>query len=129
MIADTTFIIDILKGKKEAAEKTQELLNRNEPIKATTISVFEIWQGTKDIRNESEKEKIEKLLSSIGLIAFDIESAKKAGNIHADLKSKGELIESADSMIAGIVLNHNETLLTRNKKHFEKIKGLKIESY
>lgn len=57
MILDTTFIIDILNGKMEAAHKTKELLKRNEPLKATSISVFEIWQGTEDIQNQSKKGK------------------------------------------------------------------------
>lgn len=129
MIIDTSFIIDFLKHDKDAVNKMKGFLERNEPIKTTTISVFEVWQGTLDIGNDSEKEKIEKFLSSIGLLVFDIESAKRAGTIYSGLKSKGELIEGEDCMIAGITLNLNEVLLTRNKKHFEKIQGLKIESY
>ena len=32
-------------------------------------------------------------------------------------------------MIAGIVLEYNATLITHNIKHFERITGLKIESW
>ena len=42
MIADTSFIIDILRGRKEAAEKIKGF---SEPIKTTSISVFECLGG------------------------------------------------------------------------------------
>jgi len=129
MILDTTFIIDLLRGNQAAITKAEELLKRNEPIRATTVSVFEIWQGAEDINNPIKKEKIDKFISSVGFVILDIESAKKAGSIFASLKSQGLLIEGADCMIAGITLTNNEVLLTRNKKHFERIKDLKIESY
>lgn len=32
-------------------------------------------------------------------------------------------------MIAAISISNNETLITKNKKHFERIEGLKIETY
>ena len=34
----------------------------------------------------------------------------------------------ADSLIAGIALVHNATLLTRNRKHFERVAGLRLVS-
>jgi len=127
MIIDTTFIIDFLRGEKEAIAKISEL--KNEPIKTTSVSVFEVWQGIHDIRDKSRRERIENFLSSIGLLAFDVKSAKTAGTIYAELKTKGKSIDAADCMIGGIALNQNEVLLTRNKKHFENIPGLKIDVY
>jgi len=53
----------------------------------------------------------------------------ESGNIHRKLSRKGVTIDPEDSMIAGIAKVHNETLLTRNKKHFEKIEGLDVEGY
>lgn len=38
-------------------------------------------------------------------------------------------IDAIDSMIAAIALLENEPLLTRNTKHFTRIKGLRVESY
>jgi len=34
----------------------------------------------------------------------------------------------ADSLIAGIVLTPDAILLTRNRKHFERVEGLKLAS-
>lgn len=129
MILDTSFIIDLMKNNGNALEKAKELERSSLPVRATAISVFELWQGLEDIQNEKKREKIELFLSSMGLLSFDVYSAKKAGTLYAELERKGETIEPEDCMIAGIALFHDETILTRNKKHFEKIKNLKIKSY
>ncbi|MBI5392868.1 hypothetical protein HZA96_03270 [Candidatus Woesearchaeota archaeon] len=66
---------------------------------------------------------------SFSLLQLDIESAQKAGMIHINLYDKGMPIQTEDSMIAGICITNNEPLLTRNIKHFNRIDGLKIETY
>ena len=78
---------------------------------------------------ENERDKIDNFLSSFVVLDFDKESAIKTGEIEAELQNKGEIIDLEDIMIGAIALKNNETLVTRNKKHFEKINGLKIESY
>jgi predicted nucleic acid-binding protein len=40
------------------------------------------------------------------------------------LESKGQTIGMADSLIAGICLEHNGILLTRNVKHFSRVDHL-----
>ena len=127
MILDTTFLIDVLRDRKEAVEKAKELERSFEPVRTTTISVFELWQGVKDLAEE--REDIGNLLSSLGMLPFDLESAFLAGDIQRRLIKTGEGIDPEDSMIAGIVLKNKETILTKNVKHFGRIQGLKIETY
>jgi len=63
------------------------------------------------------------------ILPLNEESAIIAGEIGAQLVIQGETIDAVDIMIGAIAKHNNETLITRNKKHFEKIPGLKIESY
>jgi predicted nucleic acid-binding protein len=42
------------------------------------------------------------------------------------LDSRGEGIGMADSLIAGTVIRHRGTLLTRNRRHFERVDGLAL---
>ncbi len=129
MILDTSFIIDLLKNKSAALSKAQALEKTSTPLRTTTISVFELWQGLEDMQNKEKKDRIERFLSSIGLLSFDLASAKIAGTIFSGLERKGETIEAEDCMIAGITLVHGDAILTRNNKHFERIKGIKVETY
>ncbi len=39
------------------------------------------------------------------------------------------MIDPEDTLIAGIALINNETVLTKNVEHFSRIRDLKIETY
>jgi len=129
LILDTTAIIDLLRGDNEVVNKIKGLERKNIPLVITSISVFEIWQGTKDIIDKEKMERIYSLLESLGGLSFDMPAAEEAGSIHSHLKKEGKIIDPEDSMIAGIAKIHHETILTRNIKHFQRIFGLKLESY
>ncbi len=129
MIIDTTVLIDLLRGNQGIVTKLKALQQQNIPLFLTSISVFELWQGTSDVRNEKKSQQLHHLLESLGTFTFDIPAAKESGNIHARLKEEGHMIDSEDSMIAGIAKINHETLLTRNVKHFERIPGLNTETY
>lgn len=129
MILDTTAIIDLLRGNPEINKKIKELQDNNECFFLTAISVFEIWQGDEDLKNKDKLNKINFLLDSLGTFLFDIPSAKEAGLIQSLLKEQGMIIDPEDSMIAGIAKHQKEAVLTRNIKHFQRVNGLKVESY
>ncbi len=52
-----------------------------------------------------------------------------AAEIYADLRKGGNLIDDIDILIAGIALANNLILVTRNRRHFERIKNLEIEDW
>lgn len=127
-VFDTSFIIDLLKGKIEAKEKLKEL--KYEAKFITTPSIMELWHGA-NISNlaSQEKEKVLRLIHAFTVLNLDTDSALIAGEIEADLHKKGKMIETEDIQIGAISKNKKERLITKNKKHFERIKGLKIEEY
>lgn len=129
MILDTSFLVDLLRGNKTAVDKIAEIEKRNEPIATTTISVFEIWQGLSKKAGEEETEKTFELFKSINVVGFDFDSAIKAGEIQGSLRATGQKIDPEDAMIAGIAKSRQEKVLTRNQKHFARIRGLEIETY
>jgi len=53
-------------------------------------------------------------------------AADRAGGVRRELESRGDGIAMADSLIAGIVLTHGAQLLTRNRRHFERVPDLVI---
>lgn len=60
---------------------------------------------------------------------FKEKDAKKAGEIEANLIKEGSIIDLEDIMIAGIAISRDEKIISRNIKHFNRIKNLKIETY
>ncbi len=126
---DTDLLIAILRGQKEAYQITSELDEESREA-TTSVNAFELFFGANksEKRNENVKEA-QKLLMKLEVIPLDLNSAKQAGALFADLMASGQAIDFRDAMIAGIALEKNLTLLTRNKAHFNRIKGLKVQTW
>jgi len=127
---DTTFLIDLLRGKNGLDLLSKEFDYGSESISIASPSIIEIIRGLKlGNIDEDENEKVSELISSINVLNLDKDSAILAGKIEASLIKKGEIIDLEDIMIGAIAIINDETLITQNIKHFSKIKNLKIRSY
>ena len=130
MIADTSFVIDIMKNDKKAVAKLNELVKKGVPQLITSLAIFELYSGvSRSHKPFEERNKVMKLLNGQIIIHFDNDSAEKAGEIDGNLIKEGKMIEPIDSMIAGIALIKKEKILTRNIKDFSKVRGIEIETY
>ncbi|MEK6899912.1 MAG: type II toxin-antitoxin system VapC family toxin [Nanoarchaeota archaeon] len=130
MIVDTSFVIDLMDGSNEAGEKLRQLLKDKENIFITTVTIFELWSGiTRCKKPEQEKKKVLEILDSQLILELNQESAEEGGKIDGVLSGEGSPIDPEDCMIAGIAKHHQQPILTRNVKHFSRIKGLVVESY
>lgn len=123
MIADTDVLIDFLKGKGAASRIRLELEHR---LATTSITAFELWTGAKGRKQEHA---IETLLQALVILPLERDSAKMAARVRKELGAKGSGIGMADSLIAGIVIQQRGTLLTRNRKHFERIPALRLGTF
>ncbi len=130
MLADTSFIIDVMNKDEAALQKLQALTSKGESLLLSTITIFELHSGIGQSKRQiEEKRKVLEVTSNQIILPFDVVAAEKAGEIDGFLIVSGKMIDEADSMIAGIALVNGETVLTRNIKDFERIAGLKIETY
>ena len=129
MILETSFILDYLKGEKSAALKMHHIVDENEEVGIATPTIFELWTGLSAFQQRNdEKERINNIIKDQILYPLDKESAEIAGKINGELIKKGLQIDPEDCMIAGIAITNNKKLLTRDV-HFNRIEGLKVESY
>ncbi len=124
---DSDLLIAILRGRKEAFSKAAEL--EEEAKEATTsVNAFEIFFGaTKSARKKENMNEALGLLESLNVFPLDLSSSRKAAEISAKLSTEGEPIDYRDAMIAGIAIENDLTLITRNTAHFSRIKDLKLE--
>ena len=130
MILDTSFVIDLLRGKKSAEEKAQELDKENQSVTIPTPVVFELFVGVVQADAPvSERRKVEKFTSAYGHSDLRYEEAKTAGEVLGNLLIKGKRIGIIDSLIVSFALNRGESILTRDPEHFGRIEGVTVESY
>jgi tRNA(fMet)-specific endonuclease VapC len=129
VIADTSFIIDVMKKEEKAVVKAEEIVSRRDTIQVTTPSLFELYSGqAQSLFPELEKEKILALLKNQALLSLDAEGARLAGDVHGQLRKKGMPIGVVDCLIAGIALAEHETVVTKNVKDFRKVPGLLVDT-
>lgn len=130
MLADTSFLIDLMVGDKAAVEKAREIDAKGTPLIVSAPTVFELYVGISLGRKaEEEKARVLVVLESLPFLPLDVESSKAGGRIYGEKKRMGSTVDPEDAMVAGIARVHGEKVLTRNLKHFQGIEGVNVESY
>ena len=97
----------------------------------TSINVSEIYYGA---YRSSNREMIlsaykKKVFQNVNILPFDEESGKICGRLKANLEKRGLSKNEPDLRIASIAIQHNMTLVTGNKRHFDNIPGLEVEDW
>ena len=112
---ETTFLVDLLRGKSGVRGIMEELDEHEEILAVTTPSIMELWLGACIAdASKNEKDKINELIKSLEILPLDEESAKEAGEIEAELTRKRQTIETEDIMIAAIAKVNGEKIVTRD---------------
>ena len=135
LLADTDFIINLVQGDPGAVQKAKEIDDNHIPVAISCITVQEYLRGIFYLFGDNRELLNKKLLKAESdLIRFhcfdyDYSLAKEASRIDAYLTKTGNQIGFADVIIGTTALYFKHKLLTRNIKHFSKIKDLEIEKY
>ena len=126
---DTSAVIDIFKGD----EKIREFLESNkEPLAATIMSYLELFFGLnpENPRHMTEAKYYNEFFKGLYNIDLTKNSCEVASKIFWGLRKEGKSIEQFDCVIAALfIANGINKIITRNPKHFEKIKHLDVISY
>lgn len=122
IVADTDVLIDYLSGHDPGAERIALELERGD-LATSAVSRFELLSGARTARQERS---VRELLDAIATLPVDRAAADAAAAIRRALERAGTPIGMGDSLIAGIVKSRRGTLLTRNRRHFDKVDGLAL---
>ena len=126
---DTSAIIDVFKGE----EKIKEFLESNrEPLAGTIMNYLELFFGLnpEDPKHVMEGKYYQEFFKSLYNIDLTKDACEESSKIFWQLKKEGKTIEQFDCVIAALfITNGIKKILTRNPKHFERIKQLEIIHY
>jgi predicted nucleic acid-binding protein len=87
------------------------------------INRFELLAGA---RGERQRERVLALLEGLVTLPLDAAAADQAAEVRQRLEADGAPIGMADSLVAGIVIQRRGILLTRNRRHFDRVAGLAL---
>lgn len=130
MIVDTDVLIHLMQGNEQATRKIAALENQHVPLHISSITQFELYHSLERVDDTSNRRRqIEAVLDSKPVYSADSPVMKKAGRLDGRLTANGNAIGIGDTIIAATALVHEESVLTKNVAHFERIDGLEIDSF
>ena len=134
-LLDTTFLIDLMRETKSkrpgrATQKLVELNERGDPLRVAVFTIAELEVGvTKCSQPARERHAIETCVKPFEIVGFAESTARIFGSVVGRLEREGQAISDMDGLIASVALELDEPVVTRNPKHFNRVPGLRVESY
>jgi len=127
-LIDTDWVIDHLNHMEHVTRRLEE--RAPEGLALSIISLAELYEGVYYSRDPVESEAaLQRFLNpELTILGLDEESCKIFGKERGRLRAAGLMIGDCDLLIGATALRHNLILLTNNRRHFERIEGLRMES-
>jgi tRNA(fMet)-specific endonuclease VapC len=127
-LIDTDWVIDHLNHIERVTRRLEELAPAG--LALSIISLAELYEGVYYSRDPVESEAaLQRFLNpELTILSMDEETCKIFGKERGRLRAAGLMIGDCDLLIGATALRHNLTLLTNNRRHFERIEGLHMES-
>ena len=127
ILFDTDVCIDLLRGNRNILLRRAQ---SDDTIAVSFMSVGELYYLVGKSDNPSRNQRsVEELLLSLEVIQSDAGILRRFARIKADLERSGHPLPDADALIAATTLEKSTVLITGNTKHFERIPGLKTDSW
>lgn len=122
LVIDTGIFIEFLRAK----EKTKTHLLKIPEEVTKCISVLTLYELLMGATSKEKIKDIQLLTEDLVILPLNVEVAWKASTIYHQLRRHNSLIEFRDLFIAATCLSYNLKILTLNKRHFSRIKGLEL---
>lgn len=118
-LVDSDVLIDYLRGL-DGAQSFLLKLQESGTLWVSTINIMEIYSG-EDIKEEEKRKAIDSFLDDFAKIELDTKKAKRGGRIRLEYG-----VPFADAAIAATCLEDSLILVSKNKKHFQRVEGLEM---
>jgi tRNA(fMet)-specific endonuclease VapC len=126
-LVDTDWAIHYVNGHPTIVPRLDAL--KQEGLGLSVVSLAEFYEGvyasTDPERNEGV---LNDFLRGVALVGIDVATCQQFGKERGRLRAAKKLIGDFDLLIGATALRHDLTLLSNNRRHFETIQGLRMES-
>jgi tRNA(fMet)-specific endonuclease VapC len=130
IIIDSSILVEAERG----TFNLDEFINgrEEEPFSLSVITIAELLHGVHRADSSARRIKrsayVEKIIELFPVYPFDISAARIYAALWAKLRKHGIQIGAHDLMIGSTALALGFSVATFNKKHFDKIEGLRVET-
>jgi tRNA(fMet)-specific endonuclease VapC len=127
-LIDTSVLIALQRGLIDPDRLRNE--EDDEAVAMAAITASELLHGvhrlTGAVARTRAERFVDQVLSSIPVIAFDLDIARVHARLDAELSSAGKAVGEADLMIAATAVWLDYRVATRDLRSFPRIEGLDV---
>lgn len=125
-LLDTNVLIAMFRGRQTIREAI--LKAGFSECGVSEISVAELLVGAYKNGYKKHVHEVRFVKNQFSVIPIS-DSVEKYARIRAQLEADGVRLDNFDLLIAATAINEGFTLVTHNKKHFDRIPGLKLKDW
>jgi tRNA(fMet)-specific endonuclease VapC len=124
-LLDSDWVIEALAGREPAVLTLRRL--RGASIGICWVSVAEVYEGAFSSPDpQAHLVSMRQFMSQYRVLGIDDVIAVRFADERAQLRRRGALIADLDLLIAATALTYDLTLITSNRRHFERVPGLSL---
>ena len=126
-LLDTDWVVHCLHGIEPVAARLEQLTP--DGVGLSIVSMAELYQGVFYSADPAGNERaLRDFLSRIDIVDLDDEICRIFATERGRLRAAGTIIGDFDILIGATAIRHDLTMLTNNRRHFERLSGLTIIS-
>ena len=126
-LLDTDTCIAILRGNAAVIERRAAT---SDDVATTWITAAELYYGAaKSTAPETNRPLVTSFLATLPVFGLDETSVQIFGEAKALLERQGRRVADADLLIGAIAVVQRATVVTGNRRHYERIPGVTVEDW
>lgn len=127
-VLDTNTLIYFFKGMGNVASNLLQTSPRDIGIPSIVIYELEVGIG-KSTSPKKRTRQLSGLVSTVNVLPFGLDEAKRAAEIRVNLEKIGRPIGGYDILVAATAITNGAVLITHNTKEFKRIKHLQVADW
>jgi tRNA(fMet)-specific endonuclease VapC len=125
---DTNTVIYFFKGVGRVHDRLITVPPSEVALPSVVLFELEVGIGL-STHASKRRSQLDMLLSVVTILPLELRSARFAADLNRELSKAGHPIGPMDTLIAGISMAHNATLVTHNTKEFNRVRGLRLDDW
>ena len=127
-LLDTSICIYVINQRPPAVLK-KFLAHEDDGLAVSAITASELYWGVRKSGSARNLAALEKFLSPLVVMDYDLAAARAYGELRAALERKGVPIGPLDMQIASHALALDLVLVSNNLREFKRVPGLKFDNW
>jgi tRNA(fMet)-specific endonuclease VapC len=130
VLLDTDILSEVLKAKRpELSRRAEEYLRQYQRLSFSAITLYEIERGLLAKRATRLLSQFDVIAQASNVLTVSVSVLRRAAALWSNAKVRGQPQNDADLIIAATALEYDLALVTGNRRHFEWIDDLRLETW